>query len=283
MQDQVDKVYGMFAAAVAKSRGCGIAAVREGMGQGRCLMAQDALAANLVDRVGTLDEACARAMKLGAGGAQAMAAAAGIRYATALNHMAAEDLDEIVPGWEATVGADAAEQIRKAGVALVTQSARGIERIEAPGRLIAGPMKPHQTPTSDDAWDGPANEARLPNEESKLRAAHAWVDDEGDPDAKSSYKFIHHEVSESGEVGAANEKACSSGIAVCHGGRGGTTIPEGDKAGVEAHLQAHLDDAEHGEGDMDEEHEMALAELELERARADADGVPPPRSAGYRR
>lgn len=100
----------------------------------------------------------------------------------------------------------------------------------------------HHTGTSDGAWDGPANEARLPNDRRALRAAHAWVDSEGDPDAKSSYKFIHHAVSGDGEVGDAVMMACSSGIGVLNGGRGGANIPDGDRSGVHAHLAAHMMD-----------------------------------------
>jgi hypothetical protein len=77
-----------------------------------------------------------------------------------------------------------------------------------------------------------------------LRKAHAWVDEDGEPDAKASYKFIHHEVSAEGEVGAANMTACSSGIGILNGGRGGTTIPDSDRAGVHAHMAAHMRDAD---------------------------------------
>jgi signal peptide peptidase SppA len=102
----------------------------------------------------------------------------------------------------------------------------------------------HKTATSEDEWDGPANEKRLPNERGPLRSSHAWVDDDGDPDAKASYKFIHHEVSADGDVGAANLTACSTGIGVLNGGRRGTTIPASDRAGVHAHLAGHLTDAD---------------------------------------
>ena len=101
----------------------------------------------------------------------------------------------------------------------------------------------HGTATSDSAWDGPANEARLPNSAGALRAAFAWRDAEGDADAKASYRFIHHFVSEDGTVGAASTTAASTGIAVLNGGRGGTTIPSGDRSGVYAHLAKHLRDA----------------------------------------
>jgi capsid assembly protease len=56
LQSQVDSVYGMFVKAVAQQRGVSQAAVREGMGQGRSLLASDAVKAGLADRVGTLDD-----------------------------------------------------------------------------------------------------------------------------------------------------------------------------------------------------------------------------------
>ena len=76
-----------------------------------------------------------------------------------------------------------------------------------------------------------------------MRGAYAWVDPEADGDTKAAYKFIHHEVARNGDVGAASERACSSGIAVLNGGRGGTDIPAGDRKGVYRHLATHLKDA----------------------------------------
>jgi len=107
-------------------------------------------------------------------------------------------------------------------------------------------IAPHSTATDAGAWDGPANEARLPTERAALRTAHAWVDAEGDPDIKASYRFIHHTVPVGGDVGGANLTACSTGIGILNGGRGGTTIPEADHAGVWRHLARHLRD-----GDME--------------------------------
>jgi len=104
----------------------------------------------------------------------------------------------------------------------------------------------HKTATSTGSWDGPANEARLRSGESEAyyRRAYAWRDPEGESDVKASYRFIHHEVSADAEPGAANVTACRTGIAVLNGARGGTTIPAEDRAGVYAHLAAHLRDAD---------------------------------------
>jgi hypothetical protein len=76
-----------------------------------------------------------------------------------------------------------------------------------------------------------------------LRKAHAWVDPEGDPDAKGSYKFIHHEVGRGGDVGPANVKACTSGIGILNGARGGADVPTAHRKGIYSHLARHLRDA----------------------------------------
>ena len=110
----------------------------------------------------------------------------------------------------------------------------------------------HHTATEDSAWDGPAAVKAMPNDDTVLEYCHAWQSAEaaatphreGDDDAddkKSNYKFPHHRT----KGGPANTRACSNGLARLEG----SSIPESDKAGVRAHLQAHLDDAK-----RDDEH-----------------------------
>jgi ClpP class serine protease len=60
MQDRVDKMYGMFVRAVAKGRGVSAAKVDSDFGQGRGLMAKDAVAAGMADRVATLEDTLRR-------------------------------------------------------------------------------------------------------------------------------------------------------------------------------------------------------------------------------
>jgi signal peptide peptidase SppA len=55
-QSKVDDYYGMFVKAVAQNRGTSQAAVRDGYGQGRSLLAAGALKEGLIDRVGTMDD-----------------------------------------------------------------------------------------------------------------------------------------------------------------------------------------------------------------------------------
>lgn len=56
MQSRVDDYYAAFTKSVARGRGVSVAQVREGMGQGRVLGAEAALAQNMVDGVATFDD-----------------------------------------------------------------------------------------------------------------------------------------------------------------------------------------------------------------------------------
>lgn len=109
-----------------------------------------------------------------------------------------------------------------------------------------GAVGTHTTATTDATWDGPAAERNLPSPVpvAKARAAYAWLDDGAVADGavpKTAGRFIHHEVAADGTVGAANLTACSTGIGVLHGGRGGTDVA--DPRGVYNHLARHLRDA----------------------------------------
>jgi ATP-dependent protease ClpP protease subunit len=109
----------------------------------------------------------------------------------------------------------------------------------------------HHTGTVDEKWDGPAAVRAMPADDTVLKYCHAWESDEaaavphreGDHDAddqKQNYKFPHHKA----DGGPANVNACNNGLARLSG----ADIPDGDRAGVEAHLRAHLKDAGHGDG-----------------------------------
>lgn len=64
-QAQVDSYYRMFTQAVARGRGVPVEQVRGGMGEGRMLLADAALSANMVDGVATFDEVVAKMKKGG--------------------------------------------------------------------------------------------------------------------------------------------------------------------------------------------------------------------------
>lgn len=81
MQLRTDDYYNAFTKAVAKGRGVGIDAVRSGMGQGRVLGADAALAENMIDGIATLDDVVKkmqRSAKAGAGARQAEIASGAI-------------------------------------------------------------------------------------------------------------------------------------------------------------------------------------------------------------
>lgn len=115
-----------------------------------------------------------------------------------------------------------------------------VEDVEGKGAIAS-----HTTATTDVAWDNNANKTNLSNDAgaATYRRAFAWVDDGADSDLKGSYRFVHHMVSADGAVGAANLTACSTGIGVLNGGRGGTVIPDSGRRGVWSHLAKHLRDA----------------------------------------
>jgi ATP-dependent protease ClpP protease subunit len=135
-----------------------------------------------------------------------------------------------------------AEQMLPAG-----RPALGLESMPL---LAAKAIAVHHTDTAGGAWDGPAAVAAMPAEYADLHYCHAWQSAEadssphkaGDDDAddkKANFRFPHHRA----RGGPAIEAACSNGVARLDG----SAIPDGDKPGVKAHLQAHLDDARKSE------------------------------------
>jgi len=103
----------------------------------------------------------------------------------------------------------------------------------------------HHTATEDSAWDGPAAVAAMPKDHAVLEYCHAWwsqeaadaphkENDDDIDEQKGQYKFPHHRT----KGGPANIPGCRNGLARLSG----ADIPDGDRAGVKAHLQAHLDD-----------------------------------------
>jgi hypothetical protein len=133
-------------------------------------------------------------------------------------------------------------------------------------------IRPHETATTDRPWDAAAVERGIAADASvsDLRSVYAWVDPQGDPEAKSSYRFPHHQ----GVGGAANLRACIAGVAVVNGARGGTTIPETDRRGVFNHLAAHMDDGDmerpemrSGSGIIKQNDELAMVLADLAAVR----------------
>jgi len=104
-------------------------------------------------------------------------------------------------------------------------------------------IPPHNTPFDGRDWDSNAATSRLSDDSDadKYRQVFAWVNSEGNPDSKSSYRFAHHFVGEDGQVGSASVLACERGIASLNSAN--NTIPDADRPGVYKHLASHLRDA----------------------------------------
>lgn len=134
------------------------------------------------------------------------------------------------------------------------------------GGMQAGAIPYSKTETSDAAWDGPKAKANLKNDQkaSYYRRAFAWQQGGSDGTKKNQFKFIHHFVDAGGAIGAASTVACSAGIAILNGGRSGTTIPAADRKGVWNHLAGHLRAAGKTPPPLKSEAEIAeiLAQLE---------------------
>jgi ATP-dependent Clp protease, protease subunit len=98
-------------------------------------------------------------------------------------------------------------------------------------------IRPHETATdTESSWDGPGEVAAAPEEEAVLRYMHAWVDAEADPNTKTAYKFPHHKA-------GSDTAAVIAGVNNALARLSQADIPAGDRAGVEAHLRSHREDA----------------------------------------
>ena len=95
------------------------------------------------------------------------------------------------------------------------------------------------TPVVDTPWDGPANEARIPNDagRSVLERMYAWRDPDGDEDTKAAYALPHHQVLNNGRVASANVNGVRNALSRLSQSR----IPEADHEAVQSVLQRHLD------------------------------------------
>jgi hypothetical protein len=99
----------------------------------------------------------------------------------------------------------------------------------------------HFATLSDRTWNGPAHEKRLANQLTvrTARAAFAHVRSGTDSLTKTSARFLHHEVTDSGDVSHANLTACSASIRAINAGRA-TTLSEQERRDAYNHLAQHL-------------------------------------------
>lgn len=83
-QSQINAYYAAFTQAVSKGRGTPIAQARDGMGEGRCLLPADALAAGMIDAVDTFDGVVKRMSKAMKAAPSASASVPGALASTAI-------------------------------------------------------------------------------------------------------------------------------------------------------------------------------------------------------
>lgn len=129
-------------------------------------------------------------------------------------------------------------------------------------------MRPHETGTTRKAWDARNAERELGDLPSitELRQAYAWCDPDGDPEVKTSYRFLHHEPS-----GEANTRACLVGIGRIIGGKSG--LSDVDARMVYNHLASHLEDADIEAPEMRGESGISKMNSRLAMLLADMDDV----------
>ena len=128
--------------------------------------------------------------------------------------------------------------IRGSSPSTVTVAAKSIDPDpEIAKRGIAS----HLTAWVEDAWDASLMRGRIKADAAELRQAYAWVDSDGDPENRSSYKFLHHQIDRNGKARAANIRAVTSALASLNSSR--STIPEDDRRSVYNHLARHLREA----------------------------------------
>ena len=103
--------------------------------------------------------------------------------------------------------------------------------------MPATPFK--DTPVVDSTWDGPANEARLSNDDGQAvyELMYAWRDPNGDPNTKAAYSLPHHMVDSNGNVGDANVNGARNALSRLPQ----SNIPQADHSAVQSVLQRHID------------------------------------------
>lgn len=225
-QEMVDDLYSLFVNAVAKNRGTTQAKVRSGYGEGRALLARDALKVDLIDGIGTFDSVLA---KLGVG---TMTPSRNLNSSPAFRQRQRE-LDML------GIGTAMSNRIPGNQVSLGSQ------------QFLAGTIPHEKAEAKDDSpeWDGAAAKDRLAKWASsdgsgdkdkidwaKYRRGFAWYDS-ANADNFGAYKFPHHDVK--------NDKltlvwgGVKAAMGSLLGARGGSSIPSEDRKGVYDHLAAH--------------------------------------------
>jgi HK97 family phage prohead protease len=152
--------------------------------------------------------------------------------------------------------------IRGSSPSTVTVAAKSIDP-DAEKRGIAS----HLTAWVEDAWDVSLMRDRIKADATQLRQAYAWVDSDGDPENRSSYKFLHHQIDRKGKTGAANIRAVTSALSSLNSSR--STIPETDRRSVYNHLARHLREAGRKPSELRSADELDTAASDTAEAASD--------------
>jgi HK97 family phage prohead protease len=217
LQNDVDAIYKSFIKDVARNRMTTMGDVTANFGQGRTVMAEEALASGMIDSIETFEQVLAR-LQTAVGSEMTPKA----QVAFWDNGTSMTDVTSF--GNTATTSASGTN---------VTVTAT-----QPQAASYTGPIPTHSAEVVDKTWDGPAAQRRVKASQSALRSLHAWVDSGEDSNLKGSYKFPHHEVDESGNPGAANINGVRNALSRLPD----SSIPASDKPGVRAHLDKHMSD-----------------------------------------
>jgi capsid assembly protease len=215
LQSDVDAVYKSFIKDVARNRMTTMGDVTANFGQGRTVLAEEALQLGMVDSIETFEQVLAR-LQTAVGSEMTPKAQTAFWDTKSVNNVTSSTTS----GNNVTV--------------TLTQPNSTTDL----GSFYTGPIPPHSTAVVDKPWDGPAAQRKVKASKSSLRALHAWVDSGADQNLKSSYKFPHHEVDSSGNPGDANINGVRNALARLPD----SSIPAADKSGVKAHLDRHMSD-----------------------------------------
>jgi hypothetical protein len=132
------------------------------------------------------------------------------------------------------------------------------EQLVASGRATTVAAT-HETETSDAAWDSSIFSRRLPNilPVAVARDAYAYcgVESSGRV-AKTSCRYLHHEVDDDGVPGAANLTACAAAIAEL---RATDDLDATERQYIYAHLAKHLRDANQEAQPLEDRESVAAA------------------------
>jgi hypothetical protein len=101
--------------------------------------------------------------------------------------------------------------------------------------FMRGAIPSHETRKADEdtEWDAGV-EVRQAEGRSELRRMHTYVEDDGDPEAKSSYKLPHHKAD-----GTVVWTGVAAAMAALMGARGGIDVPDESRRGIYDHLRRH--------------------------------------------